>query len=222
VAQRVGLTDSAGPYLGWGTGWVDLDNDGWLEVFVANGHVYPDIDAAGIGTTFLQRKQVFRNLQNGRFGDVTDAVGGGLLVAKSSRGAAFGDFDNDGTIDVLVINLDDRPTLLHNQTVTGNRWVTLKLVGTKSNRDAIGARAIARVGGRTETAELRSGGSYLSHNDMRLHFGLGDAGQIDSLDVRWPSGAVQMFEHVKADTFWRITEGKGIEKERTQAKGAAR
>lgn len=210
VAHESGVADGAGPWVGWGTGFVDLDNDGWLDIFVANGHVYPAVDEAGIGTKFLQRKQVFQNVGNGRFRDVTEKIGGGLLVERSARGAAFGDFDNDGDIDVLVINLNDRPTLLRNDGGNRNHWITLRLVGTKSNRDAIGARVTARVGERTQTAEVRSGGSYLSHNDMRIHFGLDKATRIDRLEVRWPSGLVERFENVAANQFLVVTEGKGL------------
>ena len=210
VSYPTGLGESSLPYVGWGTGFVDFDHDGLLDIFIANGHVDPEVDRLQSGTKYLQRKQLYQNLGDGNFREVTEEIGGGLLLEKSSRGAAFGDFDNDGDIDVLVINMNDRPTLLRNDGGNRRPWITLTLAGTRSNRDAIGARVTAKVGDRTQTAEVRSGGSYLSHNDMRIHFGLGDAPKVDRLEVRWPSGAVETFENVKGNTFWQITEGKGI------------
>ncbi len=206
-----GLGELSGPYLGWGTGFVDLDNDCLLDIFVANGHVYPEIDHFALGTKFLQRKQLFQNLRNGRFREVTGEIGGGLLLEKSSRGAAFGDYDNDGDLDILVINLNDRPTLLRNEGGNSKHWFTLRLVGTKSNRDAIGARVTVKAGDRVQMAEVRSGGSYLSHNDSRVHFGLGDTTRIDHLEVRWPSGLVETFEkNLQVDQFFLVTEGQGV------------
>ena len=174
---RSGLASTLGPYLGWGVGFVDLDNDGLLDLFIANGHVYPDIARTGT-SSYLQRNQVFRNIGRGRLQHITEKVGGPLLLEKSSRGAAFGDFDNDGDTDVLISVLDDLPMLLRNDT-TGNHWITIALEGTKSNRSAIGAKVTIEAGGRRQVAEVRSGGSYLSHNDRRVRFGLGDATTVD-------------------------------------------
>ncbi|MBI3951777.1 MAG: VCBS repeat-containing protein [Acidobacteria bacterium] len=171
VTQTAGLVTSI--YLGWGTGFADFDNDGFLDLFVANGHIYPEIDRLGVGTKYLERKLVYQNLGNGRFADVTERIGGAFLIEKSSRGAAFGDYDNDGHTDVAIVNLNDRPSLLRNDGGNRNRWLTLRLAGTKSNRDAIGARVQAVVGGMSLSAEVRSGGSYISQNDSRVHFGLG-------------------------------------------------
>jgi hypothetical protein len=210
VTQRVGMGVASLPYLKWGVGLVDADNDADLDVFVANGHVYPSADRSGQGTTFLQPKQLFRNDGGRRFEDVTRTAGSGLLLERSSRGAAFGDYDNDGDIDVLVLNLNDRPSLLRNDTTTGNHWVTIRLEGTRSNRDGIGARIRLRAGGRTQTLEVRSGGSYLSHNDIRAHAGLGAATRIDSIEIRWPSGAVDVAKSVAVDRFYVAEEGKGL------------
>jgi hypothetical protein len=193
-------------------GFVDFDNDGLLDLFFANGHVYPDIDRSGLGTTYLQRKQLFRNMGNKRFQNVTDDVGGGLLLKKSSRGAAFGDYDNDGDIDVVVLNLNDHPTLLRNDSPAANHWVTIRLVGTKSNRDGIGARIRIDAGGRNQIAEVRGDGSYLSHNDLRAHFGLGDASRVDTLEIRWPSGQVDTAKQLRADIFYVAREGQGLQK----------
>ncbi len=204
---RAGLGESSLPYLGWGTGFVDIDNNGLLDLFIANGHVYPGAEELGRGSKFRQRKQLYRNLGDGTFREITGETGGGLLIEKSSRGSAIGDYDNDGDLDVLVINLDERPTLLRNDTRNDNHWVSLRLVGTDSNRSAIGASVKIVAGGRQQLAEVRSGGSYLSHNDMRLHFGLGEADEIDILEIRWPSGLEQRFEGVAADRFLVIMEG---------------
>lgn len=210
VSLSSGLGQRFQPYVGWGTAFVDLDNDGLLDVFIANGHVLPQADSLGLGEKYHQPKQVFKNLGNGRFREVTREIGGGLLLERSSRGAAFGDYDNDGDLDILVVNLNGRPTLLRNEGGNRNHWITLKLVGTKSNRDAIGARVTAKIGGGMQAAEVRSGGSYISHNDMRVHFGLGDATRIDALEVRWPSGLIESFKDLTADRFYVITEGRGV------------
>jgi enediyne biosynthesis protein E4 len=162
-----------------------------------------------VGTKYLQRKQLFKNLGTGRFRDVSDEVAGGLLIEKSSRGAAFGDIDNDGDIDVLVINMNDRPTLLRNETTASNNWITLKLVGKPGNRDAIGTRVSLEQEGRIQVSEIRSGGSYLSHNDMRVHFGLGGRTNVPPVKVRWPDGAVEWFDHLAPNGIHVIRQGHG-------------
>jgi hypothetical protein len=209
VSYRTGLASGSGPYMGWGVGFVDLDNDGWLDLLMANGHVYPQVDGHGIGTRYLQRKQVFRNISGRQFRNVTDDIGGGLSIEKSSRGAAFGDFDNDGRIDVIVNNINDRPTLLHNES-TGGHWATFRLIGSRSNRDAIGAKVLVAAGGRRQVIEIRSGGSYMSQNDLRAHVGLGDAARIDRLEIRWPDGAIDTANSVATDRFYVAREGQGI------------
>ena len=210
VSGAAGIARPSLPHLGWGVGFIDVDNDGWLDIFVANGHVVPEVDQLGLATTYRQRSQLFRNQGNKRFTDVTAEVGGGLLVERSTRGAAFGDYDNDGDIDVLMVNLDDRPTLLRNDTAADHHWVTLRLAGRESNRDSIGAKVTIESGGRTQVAEVRSGGSYLSHNDMRVHFGLGDADGVDTVTIRWPSGLTETAEALDADRFYLAREGQGI------------
>jgi len=209
VSHQAGVVPPSLAYLGWGTGFADFDNDGLLDLFVANGHVYPEIDGSGRGTKYLQRKQLFRNQGSGRFRDVSDQVGGGLLLEKSSRGAALGDLDNDGDIDVVVINMNDRPTLLRNDTAGGNHWIALRLIGSTHNRDAIGARVWLEDEGARQVAEVRSGGSYLSHNDMRLHFGLGQRTKVPILKVRWPDGAVERFEGLAPNAIHAIRQGQG-------------
>jgi len=209
VSHQAGVVPRSLSYLGWGTGFGDFDNDGLLDLFVANGHVYPQVDAARGGSTYRQCNQLFRNAGNGRFREVTEDPGGGLAIEKSSRGAALGDLDNDGDLDVLVINMNDRPTLLRNDTGSGNRWVTVKLVATGGNRDAIGARAWMEQDGRFQIADVRSGGSYLSHNDMRLHFGLGARTAVPPLIVQWPDGAVERFEGLASNAIQTVQQGRG-------------
>jgi hypothetical protein len=204
-----GIAVTAGPYLGWGVKLVDLDNDGRLDLFIANGHVYPEVDGHGLGTAYLQQKQVFLN-EGRRFREITREVGGGLLLKRSSRGAAFGDVDNDGDIDVLVVNMNDRPTLLRNDTPRTNHWLTLRLTGTKSNRDALGARVTIEAGGRRSVSEVRSDGSYLSHSDTRVHVGLGNATRATRVEVRWPSGLVESVTGVPADRIYTVREGEGL------------
>jgi enediyne biosynthesis protein E4 len=210
ASYATGIARGAGRYMGWGVGFIDVDNNGLLDLLIANGHIYPEVDRHGLGTRYLQRKQLFKNLGNKRFQEITDQAGGGLLIEKSSRGAAFGDYDDDGDIDVLVVNLNDRPTLLRNDTVSGNHWITIRLVGTKSNRDAIGARIELAAAGRKQTAEVRSGASYISDNDRRAHFGLGSADRIDQVLIRWPSGLVETVKDLAVDRFYIVREGQGV------------
>ena len=205
-----GLAATSLQNLGWGTSFVDLDNDARLDIFVANGHIHPGIDNFGNGATYFQPKELYRNLGDGRFEEISEEIGGAVRVEKSSRGSAVGDFDNDGDMDILVINIDDRPTLLRNDLSNGSHWLTLQLVGTTSNGDGIGARVEIEAGGKTQVAEVRSGGSYLSHNDTRVHFGLGDTARVDELRIRWPNGRVEKFEGVDVDGFVEIEEGTGL------------
>ncbi|MEP7305599.1 MAG: CRTAC1 family protein [Acidobacteriota bacterium] len=210
VSYPTGVAIGAGRYLGWGVGFFDVDNNGLLDLFQANGHIYPEVDSHGLGTRYRQRKQLFQNQGNKRFQEISDRAGDAMLLEKSSRGAAFGDYDEDGDIDILVVNLDDRPTLLRNDTVSGNHWITIGLVGTKSNRAAIGARVRVTAGGRTQVSEVRSGGSYLSQNDRRAHVGLGGAERVDQVEIRWPSGLVEVAKDLSADRFYVAREAQGM------------
>jgi hypothetical protein len=196
-------------FLGWGTLFVDIDNDGWPDLFMANGHVYPEVDSMGLISTFRERKVLYWNQHNGRFRDISLDSGPGITGLFNGHGVAAADFDNDGAVEILVNNSHDRPSLLKNYGEHGN-WILLKLEGTKSNRDAIGARVTLRVGNHQQTQEVRSGGSYVSQSDFRLHFGLGPASKVDLVEIRWPSGLVQRLENVAVNRIVRIREGIGI------------
>jgi len=197
-------------YLGFGAGFVDFDNDGWKDIFLANGHVYAQLDGRKLHVTYKQPKVLYRNLRNGRFEDVSAKAGPGITAPQASRGCAFGDIDNDGDIDAVVNNIDGPPSLLRNDGGNRNNWLTVKCRGTRSNRSAIGARVKVVVGGRVQIDEVMSGSSYYSHNDLRLHFGLGQAGIADLVEVSWPSGLKESFPAVEADQLIHITETKGI------------
>jgi len=205
-SYATGIAVTAGPYLGWGVKLADFDNDGRLDIFIVNGHVYPEVDKHGLGTRYQQQKQLFLN-EGKRFRHATKEVGGGLVIEKSSRGAAFGDYDNDGDIDALVVNMNDTPTLLRNDTLRTRHWLTLRLIGTKSNRDSIGAKVIVEAGGRRQTAIVRGDGSYMSHSDVRAHFGLGEVTKVSRVEIRWPSGLVQNVEALAVDQFYVVKEG---------------
>ncbi len=201
--------------LSWGTGFQDFDNDGFLDIFVASGHVYPQVDAAHLPQeTYAQQNQVLRNLGNGGFADITGSAGEGMQVVKSSRGVAFGDFDNDGRMDVVVVNMDNTLTLLHNTTRNANHWLTVHTIGSRSNRDGIGVQLRLRAGGRVQVREVKTCGSFASASDPRVHFGLGAARIIERLEVNWPSGTKQTFTNVPVDHFVVIHEEKGLQVER--------
>jgi enediyne biosynthesis protein E4 len=206
---RSGLAATLGPYLGWGVGFIDVDNDALLDVFIANGHVYPDVEKTGT-SSYRQRNQLFRNVGRGQYRHITMEVAGPLLTQQSSRGAAFGDYDNDGDRDVLVSVIDDRPILLRNDSTAGH-WITLRLEGKTSNRSAIGAKVTIQAGSRRQVAEVRSGGSYISHSDTRVHFGLGTATSVDRVTVRWPNGTLEALGSAAADRFYVVREGAGIQ-----------
>ena len=213
VSYASGVAEVSMPAVGWGTGFFDYDNDGDLDLFVANGHVYPIIDDYDLGISYAQRNFLFENLGNGTFVEVGLESGSGFGVEKVSRGAAFGDYDDDGDVDILVLNVDDTPTLLRNEGGNRGHWFSLSLVGTESNRDGIGARILVEAGGGRQIREVGAGSSFLSHNDLRVHVGLGAAEKIEGLEIRWPSGLVQEFSDLPADRFWLLTEGGELQEE---------
>jgi len=196
------------PYVGWGCGLFDYDNDGWLDLMVVNGHVYPQLAAAKLKIAYAQRKLLYRNNRNGAFAEIGAEAGPAMNEPSVSRGAAFGDLDNDGDIDVVINNPDGAPTLLRNDGDSRNNFLAVNLIGGKSNRSAFGARVKVTAGDLVQVAERRSGGSYISQNDLRLHFGLEKRTKIDAVEIRWPSGAVEKLTNVPINSFINIVEGE--------------
>jgi enediyne biosynthesis protein E4 len=199
-------------YLGWGCGFVDLDNDGWADLFLSNGHIYPEMRKLSIDIHYDEPKIVYRNLANGRFQDISKDLGPDVQVPISSRGCAFGDFDNDGDVDILVNPVNEYPQLLRCDSSTGHHWIAVRARGTRSNRSGIGARVKCVTGSHQQIDEVRSGGSYASQSDLRVHFGLGDATKVDRLEIHWPSGAVDKLDNLPADQTVYVQEGKGLVK----------
>ncbi|HET7221324.1 MAG TPA: CRTAC1 family protein [Vicinamibacterales bacterium] len=195
------------PLVGWGTHFLDYDNDGWLDLLVVNGHVYPQVERAGSATRYAQRRLLYRNNRTGTFTDVTSTAGPALGEPSVSRGSAAGDLDNDGDLDVVINNLDGAPTVLRNDGGNRNNFLVVDLEGRAGNRSAIGAIVTLTATDLVQRAERRSGDSYLSHSDARLHFGLGTRTKVDAVEVRWPNGTVQRFGEIPANTFIRIVEG---------------
>jgi enediyne biosynthesis protein E4 len=208
VSGPTKLAQPTFPYVGWGTAFFDMDNDGWLDIFQANGHVYPQVDSIPGGPSYRQPMQLFRNNRDGTFENVSRALSN--IPAESRRGAAFGDINNDGNIDIVMVNVGAPPTLLLNQSKNSNHRVVFKLVGTKSNKMAIGARVMVKAGKLVQFSEVRAGGSYLSSNDPRLHFGLGAEATMNEVEIRWPSGKVEVMNNIPADFIYTIVEGEGI------------
>ena len=197
-------------YLGFGVDFFDADNDGWVDIFIANGHVYTQIAGRKLHLAYRQPKVLYRNLGNGRFEDVSVAAGEAIRAENIGRGCAFGDFDNDGDVDVIINNLDGPPTLLRNDSGRTNHWISIKCVGTKSNRSGIGTRVKVTAGGHSQVADVMSGSSYYSQNDLRLHFGLGSARTIDSIELAWSSGVKDTIRDLAANQFVTVQEGKGV------------
>jgi hypothetical protein len=198
-------------YLGFGVGFLDFDNDGWKDLFVANGHVYAQIANRKLHVSYRQPNLLYRSLGNGHFEDVSSKVGPALRAENLGRGCAFGDFDNDGDIDVVVNNLDGPPALLRNDGGNRNNWLMIKCVGTKSNRSAIGTRVRVTTGQLSQIDEVMSGSSYYSQNDLRLHFGLGRAPEADSVEISWPSGLKENYKKVAANQLLIAQEAKGFQ-----------
>jgi len=203
-------------FLGCGCGFFDMDNDGWPDILICNGHVYPEVEQLRTEAGYAQRKLLYKNLRNRHFEDISFQAGSGISDPSTSRGAAFGDFDNDGDIDVVINTVNDFPQLLRCDSKLGNNWIKVRTIGTKSNRSGIGARltCITQVAGESkphrQIDEVRSGGGYFSQSDLRVHFGLGRADKVDSLEIRWPSGQVDTLKDIKANQVIFVQEGKGI------------
>ena len=197
-------------YLGWGTMFFDFDNDGWPDLIVANGHVYPEVDKYHLGSNYQEPRILYHNNGNGTFTDISASAGVGITSAASSRGLAVGDLWNDGKLSVVISNMNSPPSLLVNQIRSSNHWIGIQTVGTRSNRDGIGAGITVNIGKRRLVDEVRSGSSYISNSDRRVHFGLGTAERVDSVQVRWPSGLVEQFNNVTVDSIHSLTEGSGV------------
>jgi hypothetical protein len=209
VSVRAKLIKPTYPYVSWGTAFFDMDNDGWLDLFVANGHVYPQVDTIPGGTPYRQPMLLFRNHRDGTFDDVSEALAS--MPPQSRRGAAFGDINNGGNVDIVVLNVGEAPSLLINRTQNRNHRALFKLVGTKSNKAAIGARVTVKSGSLMQIDEVRGGASYLSQNDLRLHFGLGANEKMNEVNIRWPNGESEILHEVPADFIYTVVEGTGIQ-----------
>ena len=198
-------------WLGWGCGFFDPDNDGWLDILLVNGHVYPEVTKLTTEAGYAQRKVLYRNLRNKTFQDVTEKIGGALIEPTAGRGCAFGDFDNDGDVDVVINPVNESPVLMRLDSPApkdgGNNWIAVKAIGTISNRSGIGARVTCITDDQTQFNEVRSGGSYYSQNDLRVHFGLGKAAKVKAIEIRWPSGKVDVLKDVVANQVVTVKEG---------------
>jgi len=203
-------------FLGWGCGFFDFDNDGWSDILICNGHVYPEVEQLKTEAGYAQRKLLYRNLRDGRFEDVSLRAGPGISDQIAARGCAFGDFDNDGDLDIVVNAVNDYPQLIRCDSQTGNNWIKVRTIGTRSNRSGIGARlkCVTLVDGETkphqQIDEVRSGGGYLSQNDLRVHFGIGKAEKVNLLEIRWPSGQIDTLKDIQPNQVLYVKEGEGI------------
>jgi hypothetical protein len=211
ISSSAGLLLPTFPYVGWGTSFFDMDNDGWPDILVANGHAYPQMESVKGGVPYREPLLLFRNNRDRTFEDVTKLSGLSNLPRKARRGAAFGDVNNDGKIDVLLLNAGEPPTLLINRSETANHAVLFRLVGTKSNRAAIGARVTVTANEMVQFNEVRGGSSYCSQNDLRLHFGLGSSDKMSNVEISWPSGTKETLQNLPADSIYTIVEGQGVQ-----------
>lgn len=207
VSRSSGISRATSPYVGWGDAFIDLDNSGWKDVILVNGHVYPQVDSAKLGIHYKEPKLVFKNLRNGAFKDVSAESGEAVRIPQVSRGLAVGDLFNRGRLDIVIENLTGGPMILEAKTDPANHWVSFDLEGSPTNRLALNARVWVTTGKTRQMDEVRSGGSYLSQNDLRLHFGLGQSKSIDKVEVRWPDGTQQTFENVATDRFYHLRKG---------------
>ncbi|HUL15384.1 MAG TPA: CRTAC1 family protein [Terriglobales bacterium] len=203
-------------YLGWGVGFFDFENDGWPDILICNGHVYPEVEQLRTEAGYAQRKLLYRNLRNRRFEDISEKAGPGISIPTPSRGCAFGDFDNDGDLDFAVNCVNDFPQLIRCDSSLKHNWIKVRTIGVKSNRSGIGARLLCVTSPPGESKphrqidEVRSGGSYISQSDLRVHFGIGLAEKVDLLEIRWPSGAVDSLKDLAPNRLYYVTEEKGI------------
>jgi len=210
VSFHAGVAAPTIPYVGWGTSFFDFDNDGWPDLLLVNGHVYPQVDTLDVGARYREPKLLFLNRGDGTFRNISELVGPAIQTPQVSRGAAFGDLFNDGHVDIVVENLDGKPMILREEGGNHNHWIGFELAGTKSNRLALNARIKAVAGDLIQIDEVRSGGSYLSQNDLRIHFGLGSHERLERVDILWPSGKTETLTNLAADHFYAVKEGEGV------------
>jgi hypothetical protein len=209
VSYKSGEALPSLPFVKWGNAFVDIDNDGWLDLFVVAGHVYPQVASLPSGATYAEPRLLQLNQRDGTFCDASGQAGPALMEKSVARGLAVGDLFNDGNLDLVIENIDGSPVILRNRGVAGTHWIGFELAGTKSNRLGIGARLKITANGVTQTGDVRSGGSYLSQNDLRVHFGLGASTKVDQVEIRWPSGTVDILKDLASDQFYPVLEGKG-------------
>ena len=212
VSYASGIAQSTVPYVGWGDAFVDLNNSGWQDIVLVNGHVYPQVSNAKTGIKYKEPALVFQNQHDGTFRDVTSASGSAMSLPQVSRGLAVGDLFNTGAVNVVIENLLGEPMILATHPAPANHWVSFALEGKASNPLALNTRVRVTTGSRVQVGELRSGGSYLSQSDLRLHFGLAEAAQVDKVEFLWPDGTVDKFDHVAADSFYRVRQGIGLKR----------
>jgi hypothetical protein len=210
VSYPSGIAAPSLAWVKWGNAFADLDNDGWLDAVSVSGHVYPQVDGVSNAPPYKEPALLEMNQTNGTFCDASRQAGSALSTPHAARGLAVGDLFNNGNLDLVIENLDGAPVVLQNEGIVGRHWVSFELAGTKSNRMALNARVTLSAGGMTQTAEVHSGGSYLSQNDVRLHFGLGAATRIDGVSIHWPSGRVEALGPLDADHFYSVLEGHGV------------
>ncbi len=211
VTLRAGVSEGSMKHVSWATFFLDYDNDADQDLFIANGHLQDNIEKLEKNTKWDEPNQLFRNNMDGTFTDVSNQMGPGFQVLLSTRGGAYGDLDNDGDLDIVLSNSREKPTVLINELQLDNHWINIRLEGTNSNRDGIGSRVEVRTGDTVQVNEVRAGGSYQSHYDLRLHYGLGSAEQIDEITIHWPSGQIDAIQNVKSDQFILIREGGELE-----------
>jgi hypothetical protein len=210
VSVSSGIGRGTRGYVGWGDAFVDFDNDGWQDIFIVNGHVYPQVDEMRSDLHYLEPKLLFQNLRNGRFKDISKEAGAAIQIPQVSRGMAIGDLFNDGKLEAVVENLKGQPMILRPEGGMQNHWISFQLEGVKSNRLALNARVRATAGDLVQLGEVFSGDSYLSQHDLRVHFGLGNHDHLDKAEIIWPSGRVETLTKLIADRFYFVREGAGV------------
>jgi hypothetical protein len=220
IAAPSGIGRGTRGYVGWGDAFVDFDNDGWQDIFIVNGHVYPQVDQVRSDLHYREPKLLFENLRNGRFKDISKEAGEAIQTPAVSRGMAIGDLFNDGRLEAVIENLKGQPTILRPEGGPRNHWISFQLEGTRSNRLALNARVRATAGGLVQLGEVLSGGSYLSQHDLRIHFGLGSHDRVDKAEVLWPSGKVEILTNLAADRFYTVREGSGVVDSQPPGSGA--